>query len=127
MLLLLIVGDKAKRRVKNSPIFLQLREVKISVVSVVVVRHGHGVGGEARHGPQHAPSPAGAAVALVLRARHIQASGIFGGARRSAARAHALPSDLLGRWRDLAPEGVEVAIAESFLSEEISNQIPATI
>lgn len=64
-----------------------------------------------RHRPQHSTSAVSTTSSFILRTRNIQASGIFGWARGRAARAYTIPPEVLLRWRNLAPEIIEVAVA----------------
>lgn len=97
-------------------VFVQIRRiVRIKVIRMrlrmIRVR-------EARHGPQDASSAIPSPLVFILRPRHIQASGIFGGARRGAC-ADALPAELWLRRKDLVPEGVEVAVPDWLLKSEL--------
>lgn len=94
---------------------LCLREVKVDIGSVAVRVGGRRIRREPRHGPQHASSPSRASAPLVLRTRHVQAAGVFWWARGCATSPHGVPRQLLLRRGYLVPEGVEVAVSESFL------------
>lgn len=94
-----------------------LREVQAVLMSVsclVVIQWVHWIR-KTRHGPQHTPS-AIFATAFIFRARDVEASRVFRGARGGATLADLFPSQLLLGRRYLAPESVVVAIASRLLN-----------